>query len=756
MHYGLVMLQIFLLLALCMLLGRRLMQAGPKSIQDSIGFYVSPILGLAVLVLISTLYGWCFAFRFNYSVIIAFLLAGFSFYYEPKKRACVSAWVQISLFAIICALPILAPIIRHGGYNPFTDIFTYLAQGQWLQTHVFSEPALANGQHPVLTQIELYQQTGSRMGGSFLLAYVQSLFHITWSYHAYIQTVALAFVAGCLAIAGVIRQVIAVPKWVLLCLALLPAASMNGFVFGAEWGFFPQTLGLALAIGLAALLPGFVQFLMQEQQGVISKIVWWTLPSAVCAAALLLAYNEPFPIFAAALALFFLIIGLLYPQRIRVLLFFVFVFALETALLVNYEGLRIFNNLYQTLSISSGKAAIGWPVLWSPIQFLAHAFGMKSPFQSGQFALDYWVSVYIFPMVIIGLMIFIYKSRKARSSPISLTVLFLVCMDLVFLFVFLKFRYLSESPGAPEIGQTFLQFKIAKYAALFSLSLLGIGFAVIWDYYKKSRVALAYIYLLCVVVGLCVHIFSMSRAFTNNFLEEVQANQAPFEKLLQLREALAFISANETIYVGLGPQHSKLRQMVAYVLYDRQIAGDYRDDGYLLGKLPERDRNMPLEGNPWLLTIPISSSHCRHQKNIMGPFVLQKAPFDYMALLDRQGGYNTESNAKGEVWNWVDEGIDFHFQKIGKSQQMQVKFQVRTQIEPRIYTVELRDKNGRVFERYRLKKSKQEQSFATPWIASPKEPFVVHIEADGKPVRLSKRDSRAAKFMLSNMSICGQ
>lgn len=616
------MLQLWCLLFICMLTGRRLVNLLPKQMERSIGFYIAPILGLAFLILASTLYGWITAFKSLYSLSLTTIIVGLAFFFEKRKITVIKDSVWIFLFASICSLPILAPIIRFGGYNPFTDIFTYLAQAQWLQEHSFAEKAVTSGNYPYLTQIALYQESGSRMGGSFLLGYIQSLFALRWSYYAYTATVSLGLVTGCLALGGIIKHVIPIRRIFILALALLPVIMMNGFIYGAEWGFYPQTLGLALALGVSAIFPYLVKLTLSSKISFL-KMVVNLLPISICTSALLFAYNEPFPIFLAAITLFLVIIACLNFSRVKTLLVFIVIYLFEVLIFINYEAIRIFNNVYQTLTISNGLADIGWPVLWSPIQFLSFAFGMKSPFNHRGFSFDYFYSTIFASLIFIIMLITLVKFFKAHPKRRE-TIIFLVCVEFVLLLFFLKFRYLSIDKSSLEIGHTFLQFKIAKYATPFSLALLGIFAAILWRYFNNYRKIFIYTYITLFVLGLWFHCGVSAKNFTNHFLNSVNQRVNPFAVLLKLRQAVADIPKNDVIYVDLGYENSKLRQMVAYVLYDRKLAGDYRDDGYILGRLPEKDRNMLRSKSYHLLSMQKTTKDAEKHTPI-GPFLITLA-----------------------------------------------------------------------------------------------------------------------------------
>ena len=74
-------------------------------------------------------------------------------------------------------------------------------------------------------------------------------------------------------------------------------------------------------------------------------------------------------------------------------------------------------------------------------------------------------------------------------------------------------------------------------------------------------------------------------------------------------------------------------------LFDRKLAGKYKD-GYIRGKLPESDRDMPIDGAEWVLLHKPSTSQDQNPLNRHGPLYLTKSPFDYPQLISWNGGYN--------------------------------------------------------------------------------------------------------------------
>lgn len=728
-------------------LGRRIADLLPGQFRDTAGFYIAPLLGLAALILITTVYGWMSPFKTGISLTLALVVVLVGIKFEKQRTELFRHWMIVSAFAIIATLPILAPGIRFDSFNPFNDSFTYLVHGQWLQEHAFSEVARASGFFPAETQVVLYQGAGHRMGGSFFLGFVQSLFHLEWSYYAYMATVGIVFALGCLALGGVIQQVVPVSRTVALTLSTLPAFTVNGFVFGAQYGFFPQSFGLAFAAGLACLIPGLMAHTLSEKPG-WSKQFLYLLPLSLCCSVLLITYNDMFPVVGAGIGLFLLLVGWMnWGERNRILIA-VAIFAVQVMTIVNVEGVRIIRNFLHTLlGAASGAVHFGWPVLWSPVQFVAHSFGMKSPFDSNVFMVDRLFSTWIFPVILVGMVLILVKVLRAK--PRNLTVLLLLCINVIFWLAFLKFRYATAGLEG-EVGNTFLQFKLAKWLAPFNLALLGISIAWLWinggKYKRVSKIAV----VTGLVVGAAIHFVIVAQMFTLQFQDETMQKRSPFNMFLDLRSRVANVPKDQVIYLGIPTEHHKVTQMVAYALYDRKLAGKY-EDGYLRGSIPEGERDMSMDKADWMIQFKPNRTADENPLDRVGPLLIRRAPFAFYNLESLNSLYGTETG-DNKTWNWVKDFIEYRFIPIGKTPKTKVKFQYLLAGEPRTLTVEVNTKAGKRLARFTVPMTGGWGEFESPAIETNSEDVVIRLTADGKPNRLSPGDPRETRFLIQNLS----
>ena len=247
------------ILSLATIIGRAWSAVFPYKLQAIARYYLAPVLGLASLVIIASVIGR--VLPLGNSVVVPWIVTAILVLAFLRERHVGQAFFHallVSVFGIFCAASILGPLFAHGAFNAHNDTFTYLVHSTWLQTHAFNETIPAEMVTPLTTQISIYQ-LGDRMGGSFLLALLQSLLNLHWSYEVYPAVVSAAIAVCCLAIGfPIARALHPIRRSIRLALIALPALNLGGFVFGANMGFLPQTVGLAIGASLLfALGPVF-------------------------------------------------------------------------------------------------------------------------------------------------------------------------------------------------------------------------------------------------------------------------------------------------------------------------------------------------------------------------------------------------------------------------------------------------------------------------------------------------------------------
>ncbi len=333
---------IAVILTLSTLIGRAWGSLFPDSLAGSARFYLAPVLGMATLTIFASLIGRVFPLGSSVFVPIFILslvigaLALESVIFQAMRHAAV-----ISVFGVTCGASVLAPLFVFGAFNAHNDAFTYLVHANWLQHNAFNEVISAVDVTPLNSQVSLYQREGFRMGSSFLLALAQSFSNLQWSFEVYPAVMVSAIATCCLAmgfpLATLLRPLRLDIRLATLC---LPAFTLGGLVFGANFGFLPQTVGLAFGGALLFAIGPLLQWAS------IAPRAWSDIIKAACPAALLLAaagfaYSELLPfLLTAAIGSGFILA--LRSGSWRQILGYIVLLAGGAAILLNTELIRAY------------------------------------------------------------------------------------------------------------------------------------------------------------------------------------------------------------------------------------------------------------------------------------------------------------------------------------------------------------------------------------------------------------------------------
>ncbi|MHB8621925.1 MAG: hypothetical protein ACYC9J_02690 [Sulfuricaulis sp.] len=727
-------------------IGLRICDLFPYRLRPISRYYFSPLLGLAALTLLLCLYGWLAPFKTTTSLGLVIILVAVSLFFERNKQTLPRYFFGIFAFAALAATPVLAPILRFGAYNPFNDTFTYLVHGQWLQTHSFSEPAVASGYFPALSQVVQYQSAGHRMGASFMLAWAQAAFGLRWSYYAYPAVVSLPLIVGSLAVGGAVKLIIRRQRIIAMLSACATALMLNGFAFGAIYGFLPQTFGLAFATGGITLLGGLLTESLRQFD--LKKIFLHSIPVALVFAALTFSYNDilPFVVVAIIGCLFFFLFLQRGTDKKKRILLPALVLLIETIILVNFEFVRIVRNFIDTLiGVASGTYAVGWPVLWKPYEFLAHSFGFRSPIANFWIFYKQSLSLPLFIAVLVLIFYFLYLFRKKRRS----IYLYLnIGIILAFIIGFLYFRYLGIAPTAAETGDTFLQFKLAKWASPFCFILLGTTCAYFSSRNQTADRILRGFLILLIISGFAANL-KFSEYITNNFLDETGYRHSAFSSLLYLRETVKDINPDQIIYLNLGAEDQKLRQMVAYVLSDRKLASNYSDDGYIYGKLPPNERDIPFSSATWIIEKALPSDFQCLRSPIVGNLVIKKRPQVLTNLTSVTGGYARETDGNN-WWNWTANTLSYKYHVLGALKTVRLKFAYMPATDGRVVNISI---NSGHETNMTLKMAGGWQNYISQPINVDGPDISITFKSNNTPVKISNHDPRLMSYLIKNMEL---
>lgn len=610
-------------------IGRRIAALLPEP-HAAIGrFALAPVLGLAAVTLYATLHGWLWPFTLATTALPLAAAVLICAWWERDRRTLVVDLATIAAVTVITSSTVLMPLLRFDTYDPFNDTFTYLMHGQWLQSHAFSETAPDSGQFPALTQVRLYQNAGHRMGASFVLAFVQAAFDVPWSYQVYPAVVSVALTAGAFAVAGIVQIVTPCGRGLAILITIATATLMNGFASGATAGFMPQTFGLAFAVGALGLLGALLAEHGPATPAApppvsLPTLALQAIPTALLISALAYAYNDMLPFVAAGIVLYLLARLLVARAGLPRTLLVLVVVAAQSLVVVNWETVRIVKNFLDTvLAVGGGVMVIGWPVPWPVSAFVAHAFGLKSGLEGGWLLENRSATLAVLVVLlvlVVGTLAVLFRDRR-RLAPLGP----MIGLIGVLAIAFLHFRYNAAPHWPGDVGQGFLQLKTVSWMSPFVSVLAGVAFARLANGTGGRRFERPIAIVLTATIALAVYWnFRAATVRSTPIRAETGWQTSSFDALLALRELVRSVPADKPIYLDFGSAHHKLRQMVAYVLHDRPLAGDYRDDSYMTATIRPDERVMPRGVADWVLTLASPADIAARDAPIVGTMILKR------------------------------------------------------------------------------------------------------------------------------------
>jgi hypothetical protein len=652
---------LIILLSVITILGRPFCELLPFRVRPSAKLLLSPVIGLSILTLAATFFGWIFRATPYLCIPITLLLTGVAFYFDRNKGILLKHLSVLWGYAAASSGAVFFGLLRYDCFNPFNDAFTYLVHSQWLQQHAYREPALVSGFFPSLSQVACYQQTGLRMGASFFMSWIQGMFGAPWSYLVYPVAVTLPLIAGCLVI-GYCASLNSIGRYKPFLIAFFAAVSLNGFTFGVSYGFLPQTYGIAFAIG-SLLVFGIVNTRLSKVR-VWKEAFLLAIPCAFLFSSMVYCYSEiaPFTTFAILLASVYF---LLKRDCLHGLVKFYSAFFVEVAVLLNLEMHRAFFAI-----LMQSKAVWAWPVDWRIIDFAGLSFGFRGG--SGD---EVWLlgSPVISVLLLAALLIPLYLNRKALISNRFSELLPCIAFILISGVFFLYYRYGSLSPWAIGKGQSWSQFKITNWVSAFCMVLVGLSVLQATKSPNLYRILLL-ILISCSLAGVYWNYF-LADPHTKSFRTEV-GSESPFSELTALRNyTKSIVKPDQKIYLELRNNHPKLRETVSYFLYDSELAGDWRGDYLFFHAIPKDQQSFLLSSSTYMVKF-LDQDESRDLLPRFGNLIFIKTP-DYILRLKRvEGGYDRETDDTG-WWYWTSDTLKFHYEIEGvkRPKSMSIRFQ---------------------------------------------------------------------------------
>ncbi|KKR22173.1 MAG: hypothetical protein UT50_C0001G0085 [Candidatus Moranbacteria bacterium GW2011_GWA2_39_41] len=724
----------------------------PDQFKNNANFFLSPAIGLATLTIIASIIGRVLPLGSQIIMIFSIIiLLALIFIFRQHLRQIFKNSLIISIFGIFCGIGILVPLFLYGAFDSHNDAFTYLAHSEWLQSHAFKETISIDNVTPVTTQISLYQASGFRMGGSFLLALMQSLFNLHWSYEIYPAIIIVAITACCLAIGFPIAQIYPnIRRKTLLVLISLPSFSLGGLIFGASFGFLPQMIGLTLGINLLIII-GFLFNWIAINNPARKLVIIATFPCSLFLVGVTFAYSEILPFISLAI----LISGFIIMVRFRVwknMLTFGSAFFGASMLMLNMEIIRAYSAIRAQTS-----AVVGSPVEWSLLGYIAHAFGVHG----GAWDIFQWTNpgynnliIIIFASFLLTIMIgVVFLARRPLKyyfiDGILMPIIILLC---IFIAGIIYFRHFVQSPFPTGTGQSWSQFKLSDWAHPFIMSVVLFSFVA---FQKKIGKKFHILILLLFIFGLMSSIYiSIDRINPLVQYYGKTRNLNQFYINFRKKVSLNCPQSSTRVYLDLHGKDLKFRQLATLYLSDREVISNWMDDGYIYGYLPIKSRNKDLKIGDCLVESFEQGIELKDDEKI-GPFRVKifndSARIKIISIV---GAYERESDGE-KYWNWVKNNVIFEIQSTPVSEsinQTRLFFRYKT-IGVQNLNLSIIDKNNISINFILNQDSDTMNTFDNIIDLSPTDISKIIIKTDGEALRLSKKDSRKAAFLIQDIKI---
>ena len=698
MWYTASILSLLVLIALFSVTGLAIMDLClPPRIKPAAAEFLAPTLGLTVFLVPINLFGWLgsgFHGWISLTLTATIGVVALRLVRVRDEIQCRTYQLRLMSFAALASFPMLGQILWYNTFNPFNDAWMYIYQAQWLQRHGFDQAALVAGHHPAAAAVLGFQYSGLRIAPSMLLGWIQATFGMDWSYEVYPTTASLALVCGAMAVGGIVRAAFPSRRQEAWWVALAVALSMNGFAFGVNNGFLPQTLGLTFGMAALALRgmelslpPNSVEGVHQPPlRGWLSDLTQY-LPLSMCVASVTYCYPEILPFLLPALSLSYV-----FPwprsladweKRLKA----VGTVAITFALLSSFEAGRVIRALRMQAHVVSGN-----PVAWSPGGFLAHSLGLKAGIYegSGWFFQNGWRTLpgAAIAIAVFGLLLRLSRTGRSHIAPQARPLERAGAWKLVLLpsmlmagfcaIAFLYFRYFTSNPWpgglgpwAPGTGQSWSQYKLSLWASPVMIALTACAFIRLTDLLGRKRGSGAFLWIILAswcMIGLGWN-SSMLLARASPIRTVSGDTQDPFgsyrafcEPLTQLQQSdVIFLEATAGDYGSI-----KQRELLAYFLGDRQIIGDWTlDDNLPQARIPPAERKLPPDAADWIVRYnPDYKAGMGKTAPELCRLTTTRVKHGDWTLDSVSSGYDRETDASGRWFYWTQKDLFMVWHKV--------------------------------------------------------------------------------------------
>jgi hypothetical protein len=366
----------------------------------------------------------------------------------PNLASCI-----IFIIPIIWVLTVLK---FAGGLSPTNDLFTYISISKWLQTHSFSEAAIATQTDYSITQPAMYQIMGFRMGAINILALIQSIFCKSETLKAAPISLALFASAYLSAIYLIFRWSFktTVSASAIACIFTCPV-----FILCTLWSLLPQLAGFSALLCSIALLDKWSKKAVDTYQGDNGRWVIIGLSLAWLGS----CYSELLPIIV--LPLLTSAGSLVNSRGLKAACLSVLLVVTSALILGNIEWIRAGHAL-----LTQKDAIVGNPM---PMSAFAHIGISTGLFLESLTTYD--INTIATRLAVIILLISAIFGGLKFCKPKNInSILLHSCASFIPLLIY--FFFISRDPWSGKTGHTWSMFKLDQWISPFLLIFAMYGF----------------------------------------------------------------------------------------------------------------------------------------------------------------------------------------------------------------------------------------------------------------------------------------
>lgn len=576
---------------------------------------------------------------------------------------------RAEFYAAICmvvtGLAVMASYLIFNSFNPYNDTFTYICIADYLLDHGFLKPLdTAWGNQAVVSQVDLYQTYGFRMGAQFILSFFTALFNCHFSIEAYLPVVAFfaAFFTG--SIWCFCRIGLALSAQTAFLATLFTSIHWAFPINAAANGFFPQTLGLAFFILTLTLI---LRFPCEDNSG--SFLGGITLTAGVLMAGVILTYSEAFPFLILCCCCLLLYFKKKYGLKYGHLFSLFFTIIMIGLVLANYG----FWQAGKAIIVQFG-AVVGWDVHYTAWQYWTQFLSI-APGHFGQLSASIYRQPYYMLMNLAGISAFIiairgfvrigYEQYELQQERLALNTIAIVSIPFVLALVY--FSLGAANPWqAGTVGQSWSTYKVCQYVFF----LFPPAIAIVWRAaYNSGRCwklasagsgVLILFLMIGVLAGAIYNLHGPMRAFSDG-------NSNPLGAYYLMRgniKALGIQSFNVIMNTDL-----KHRQIVAYFLREYDLNADWSNDDYI--HIPAERKRQPQKS---LNSIVYYKEKSFTEGKMLGAGMMLIEPNSRGIMWRfRNGWYEQEKDESGNWWIWAEKNARIVL-SLEKSQKIKLAF----------------------------------------------------------------------------------